>query len=153
MVYEVKPHDEEPQVGKEQVMKIFLAGTIDMGNSVDWQRGFVNWLKNNFTEGTYIVYNPRRDKGLNDDSQEFDYQVNWELDHLEESDMIIMNILGTSKSPISLLEMGLFARSGKLTVCCEPNFYRYGNVKITCKKYGVELFDSLAECFNTNDII
>ena len=151
MVYEVKPHDEEPNVLVG--LRIFLAGTIDMGNSVDWQRGFVNWLRDTFKEGTYIVYNPRRDKGFDDDKKELDYQIKWELNHLEASDMIIMNFLGDSKSPVTLLELGLFAKSGKLTVCCEPEFYRYDNVKAVCDRYGVEMFNSLAECFKTKHII
>ena len=71
-----------------------------------------------------------------------DYQVNWELSHLESADFIVMNILGSSKSPITLLEMGLFARSGKLAVVCEPSFYRYDNVRITCAKYHVPLYSS-----------
>ena len=152
MVYEVKPHDEEPTV-TGRVLRIFLAGTIDMGDSVDWQRDFVNWLKDTFTLGTYIVYNPRRDEWIEGGKKELDYQVKWELNHLEASDMIIMNILGTSKSPITLLELGLFAKTGKLTVCCEPEFYRYDNVKAVCDRYSVEMFNSLAECFKTKNII
>lgn len=150
MVYEIKPHDEEPNVLVG--LRIFLAGTIDMGNSVDWQHGFINWLKNNVDE-TYIVYNPRRDKGFDDDKKELDYQIKWELNHLEASDMIIMNFLGDSKSPVTLLELGLFSKSGKLTVCCEPEFYRYDNVKAVCDRYGVEMFNSLSECFKTKHII
>ena len=74
---------------------------------------------------------------------EMDYQVRWELDHLEDADLIIMYILGTSKSPISLLEMGLHARSGKMHVICEKDFYRYDNVRITCAYYDVPLYDDL----------
>ena len=51
--------------------------------------------------------------------------------------------LGDSRSPISLLEMGLYARSGKLFVACSPDYYRYDNVRITCRRYGVPLYDSL----------
>ena len=78
-----------------------------------------------------------------------DYQVNRELSHLEESSYIIMNIVGTSKSPISLLELGLFARSGKMAVVCDPTFYRYDNVRITCRKYGVHLYPTLNALLGT----
>jgi hypothetical protein len=81
-----------------------------------------------------------------------DYQVNWELEHLEESDMIIMYILGSSKSPISLLEMGLHARSGKMYVICEEDFYRFDNVRITCSFYDIPLFTSLDD-FRQNVLI
>ena len=144
-VIEVKPHGAEPNVGKD-ANTIFLAGTIDMGNSEDWQRKFVEEVKTWDLYGQdYVIYNPRRDEGFGDDPKEFNYQVNWELDRLESSKNIVMCILGTSKSPITLMELGLFARSGKLEVICEPNFYRYGNVKITCERYNVPLYDSMKE--------
>lgn len=50
-----------------------------------------------------------------------------------------------SKSPITLLELGLFAKSGKLHVVCTEGFYRYDNVRITCAKYGVPVYASLTE--------
>ena len=55
----------------------------------------------------------------------------------------VLRALGDSRSPISLLEMGLYARSGKLFVACSPDYYRYDNVRITCRRYGVPLYDSL----------
>ena len=155
-VIEVKPHDDDKWFYKHTQWRLFLAGTIDMGNSEDWQKKFVQRLKNmkhpyGLTPDYFVVYNPRRDEGFNDDPNEFDYQVNWELDHLEACDRIVMHILGTSKSPISLMELGLFARTVKLHVICEPNFYRYGNVKIVCERYNVPLFNSLDEYFNSID--
>ena len=75
-----------------------------------------------------------------------DKQVNWELDHLERADIIIMNILASSKSPISLMEIGLFVKSGKLLVFCPKNYYRYDNVRIVCERFNIPLF-------NTNDLL
>ena len=57
-----------------------------------------------------------------------------------------MNILGNSKSPISLMELGLFAKEHKVIVFCPPTFYRFDNVKMVCKRYNVPLYD-------TNDIL
>ena len=48
-----------------------------------------------------------------------------------------------TQSPISLLELGLFARSKKMFVCCPEGFWRNGNVDIVCKKYGVAQVDSI----------
>ena len=42
-----------------------------------------------------------------------------------------------TKSPISLLELGLFAKSGKLVVCCPDGFWKKGNVDIVCQRYKV----------------
>lgn len=48
-----------------------------------------------------------------------------------------------SFSPISLSEMGLYAKSAKLLVVCPDGFWRKGNVDITAEKYGVQQFDSI----------
>ena len=39
--------------------------------------------------------------------------------------------------------MGIHIKDLKLIVVCEPEFYRYENVKITCEYYNAELYDSL----------
>ena len=142
-VYMLRPHEELPkEISRDNSFtKIFLAGTIDMGNSRDWQAE----IHERFSEmnGRYILFNPRQENWDATRPGEMDYQVKWELDHLEDADMIIMYILGTSKSPISLLEMGLHAKSGKMYVICEKDFYRYDNVRITCDYYGVPLYNDL----------
>lgn len=142
-VYMLRPHEELPNeiASDKSFTKIFLAGTIDMGNSRDWQMD----LHDRFSkmDGRYILFNPRQEHWDASRPGEIDYQVRWELDHLEEADMIIMYILGTSKSPISLLEMGLHAKSDKMHVICEEDFYRYDNVRITCEYYGVPLYNDL----------
>jgi hypothetical protein len=46
-----------------------------------------------------------------------------------------------TKSPISLLELGLFASSKKLIVCCPDGFWRKGNVRIVCELYNIPLFN------------
>lgn len=147
-VHMLRPHEELPEnVLKDKgFTKVFLAGTIDMGNSRDWQAE----MYDHFTKsgGRYILFNPRQEKWDPSRPGEMDYQVRWELEHLEQADLILMYILGTSKSPISLLEMGLHARGGKMVVICEEDFYRYDNVRITCDYYGVPLFTSLDSYLN-----
>ena len=115
----------------------------DMGSSRDWQAEAFEYFSS--LPGKYILFNPRQGNWDSSKPGEMDYQVNWELEHLEQADIIIMYIIGTSKSPITLLEMGLFARSGKLYVACEPDFYRHDNVRITCARYGVPLYDTIEE--------
>jgi hypothetical protein len=112
-----------------------------MGSGVDWQKDVADFFEK--APGNWVLFNPRQEFWDPSRENEMDYQVNWELSHLEQSDFIIMNILETSKSPISLLELGLFARSGKMAVACDTKFYRYNNVKITCQKYGVHLYPNL----------
>lgn len=115
----------------------FLAGTIENGKSVDWQKEIADYAE----EINVTVFNPRRSNWNGSaDSKEIEAQIDWELEHMEKADYIIMNILGDSKSLISLLELGLYARSGKLTIFCPKSFYRYDNVRVTCETYGVRLY-------------
>ena len=123
---------------------IFLAGTIDNGNSEDWQAKVQDVL----SDLDIVVLNPRRDKWNPNWEQSiknplFKEQVEWELDGLDQVSVILMYFASGSKSPISLLELGLYATSGKLMVCCEEKFWRKGNVEIVCERYGIPLFEEL----------
>jgi hypothetical protein len=81
---------------------IFLAGTIDNGESQDWQKEICDYAKTIETSRDIYIINPRR-KEWNPEATEEDvaFQVRWELEALKKSSVIIMNILGSSKSPIS----------------------------------------------------
>ena len=118
---------------------VFLAGSIEMGQAENWQTK----VEASLADCEVVIFNPRRDdwdsswKQSIDDPQ-FREQVEWELDALERADVIVMYFDPGSKSPISLLELGLFARSGKMVVCCPQGFWRKGNVDIVCAKYGIK---------------
>jgi len=126
------------------VPKIFLAGSIEMGIADEWQARVIVRLKNE----EVAVLNPRRSdwnaswKQHKDDPM-FRQQVEWELNALDASDYIILYLDPHTKSPVSLLEMGLHARSGKLFVVCPDGFWRKGNVDIVCEKYSIPQFASL----------
>ena len=126
----------------EGYRKVFLAGTIDGGDSVDWQAEAEKFF---ISRGGWAVFNPRQKEWHPERPGEMDYQVNWELSHLEQADAILMYFADGSKSPITLLELGLHARSGKLRVVCTEKFYRYDNVRITCERYGIPVFTTLQE--------
>ncbi|MFC3363099.1 nucleoside 2-deoxyribosyltransferase domain-containing protein [Pedobacter fastidiosus] len=79
------------------------------------------------------------------DNEQFCEQVNWELDAMEKADIILLFLSGESKSPISMMELGLFADSGKLMVCCEAGFWRKGNIDIVCKRKGIPQFQILSD--------
>ena len=138
----IHPHEFEPS-GLDDWAKVFLAGTIDNGNSEDWQQTIAGKLAGRNRQ--YLFYNPRQEEWHPEREGEMEYQVNWELEHLEKADYILMVFLDGSSSPITLLELGLHARSGKLIVVCTPGFYRYDNVRITCDRYGVPVFGSIDE--------
>jgi hypothetical protein len=135
---------------EEKGIKIFLAGTIEMGNSTDWQQKAINAFQS-FNQGEeIIIFNPRRSNWDSSweqsiENKQFSDQVNWELDALEKSDFIIMFFDKNSKSPISILELGLFADSKKMLVCCEEGFWRKGNIDIVCKRKGIQTFENLED--------
>lgn len=134
-------HAVEDTPYRNDELKIFLAGTIDGGDSKDWQSKVCKLIEDCKTNSKPIaVYNPRRDDWSDDDQTKLiEEQIKWELEHMEKADIILMNIIGTSKSPITLLEMGIHSKENKLIVFCPDNFYRFDNVKITCKRYGIPL--------------
>jgi Nucleoside 2-deoxyribosyltransferase like len=132
------------QIPKSDKPKVFLAGSIEMGFANPWQKEVIRLLKD---EDIYIL-NPRRldwDSSWKQtkDDPNFREQVEWELQALSLSTFIILYLDPLTKSPISLLEMGLFAQSGKLLVVCPEGFWRKGNVDIVCEKYGFPQFESL----------
>jgi hypothetical protein len=47
-----------------------------------------------------------------------------------------------SKSPISLLELGLF-KDKSIFVVCPAGFYRNGNVDIVCDRYDIPVFGDM----------
>ena len=137
---------------KLNAKSVFLAGTIDNGDSLNWQDKVIIELINLGIECE--VFNPRREHwNPNPTKEEMEKQIKWEQDHLDSADVIAMVLLDDSKSPISLLELGLYAKSKKLIVFCTPNFYRWDNVRLTCEKYNIELVQDTNTLIIANKII
>ena len=63
----------------------------------------------------------------------------------EHATLIAMYFDPQTKAPITLLELGLLARSGKLVVCCPTGFWRKGNVEIVCQRFRVPMVPSLQD--------
>ena len=124
---------------------IFLAGSIEMGLAEYWQNDCTKLFENYFN-----IFNPRRDDWDSSWKQDFEdpqfnQQVNWELNALDVADYIIMYFDPNTKSPISLLELGLYAHTGKLRVICANGFWRKGNVEIVCSKYNIPIYNNFSE--------
>jgi hypothetical protein len=126
-------------------LSVFLAGTIEMGNSHDWQQEMIDTIQDRAS----VIYNPRRAEWDASWVQSihavpFNNQVNWELDFIEAADRVYMFLDPASKSVISMLELGFLAAYApdKLWVCCPDGFWRKGNVEIVCNRYGIKLYES-----------
>jgi hypothetical protein len=125
---------------------LFLAGSIEMGAAEEWQARLSAMLLD--TSGT--ILNPRRDDWDASWSQEptpgpFMDQVHWELNAQSAADVVVFYFSPETKSPITLLELGLAlaSRPETVAVCCPAGFWRRGNVVLTCERYGVTPVDSL----------
>lgn len=117
---------------------VFLGGSIEMGQAEDWQTRLTEML----ADTSLLVLNPRRDDWDSSwkqvaDNLQFREQVEWELAAQEHADYLVYYFSPGTKSPITLLEFGLFSRRKGTIVCCPDGFWRKGNVDIACERYGV----------------
>ena len=136
----IKPTDKDIQNNR---LSIFLAGSIEMGAAEDWQTR----VQNELAEFPITIFNPRRDEWdssweQRETNPQFNHQVNWEMNMLENASFIFMYFSPETKSPISLLELGLHAQDN-IIVCCPDGFWRKGNVEIVCSRNRIPLFNDL----------
>ncbi|HSD87050.1 MAG TPA: nucleoside 2-deoxyribosyltransferase domain-containing protein [Kofleriaceae bacterium] len=122
------------------VSTVFLAGSIEMGAAPDWQAELVRALE----PRDLTILDPRRAEWdaswrQSIDEPQFREQVEWELDGLERADLIAMWFVPETKSPVTLLELGLVARSGKVVIGCPDGFWRRGNIEVVAARYGAPL--------------
>lgn len=121
---------------------VFLAGTIDQGNSRDWQTEMQELLQ----QQTGTLLSPRRvnwDASWPNDPQfaPFAEQVHWEQEYLQEADIVFLHFESGSQSPITLLELGQMLEARRpLIVHCPTDFWRYGNVQLTCDRYQIPVY-------------
>ncbi len=140
----IKPPTPLPAGG--YLPEVFLAGSIEMGAAEQWQAHFANAL----SDLDVLILNPRRDEWDSHWEQSitnrlFREQVEWELAGLERAGLVAMYFAPATKAPVTLLELGLCARDGRLLVCCPAGFWRRGNVEVACQRYRVPLLDTLAD--------
>jgi hypothetical protein len=135
--------------------RIFLAGSIEMGVADNWQTRFIAGLEDH----PVTLLNPRRDDWdasweQSIDNPQFAEQVNWELDKMTNADFVAFYFDPKTKSPITLMELGLMAGLSKsrgwyfkreAVVCCPPGFWRKGNVDIICQRAGIKMVDTLED--------
>ena len=132
-----------PNKASQKRTSVFLAGSIEMGVAEPWQDEVVKHLSNLDIN----VFNPRRsdwDNSWGEDSRELEEQICWELNNIESCDVVFFYFDPNTKSPITLLELGIVLRAQKdVVVVCPNGFWRRTNVSITCEKYGVGIHNTL----------
>jgi hypothetical protein len=122
---------------------VFLAGTTTRTAGPDWREILIECLG----DLSVTIFNPLRpdwDSSWKEDVgfPPFREQVEWELDMQEEADLVVIYYGPNTDAPISLLELGLCARSGKALVFCHKEYRKRGNVCIVAERLGIEMVDS-----------
>jgi hypothetical protein len=126
---------------------LFLCGSINQGDASNWAEEITEAL----SDLNIVILNPRRDNWDSKLKQDisnpvFVEQVTWELDAQDNASAIAVHFDRDGKSPITLLEIGLYAASGRISaVHCPEGFWRRGNVEILCKRYNIPFVDSIDE--------
>jgi hypothetical protein len=130
--------------------KLFLAGSIEQNSAERWQDQLIEMLDGECLPGT--ILNPRRENWDSSWEQsitndQFHEQVQWELMGLREADHVAFYFDPNTKSPITLMELGLcIGELKEITVCCPEGFWRKGNVDIICERYQVK------QVYDLNDL-
>tara|TARA_R110002003_G_scaffold572_9_gene20532 strand:+ start:411 stop:1292 length:882 start_codon:yes stop_codon:yes gene_type:complete len=137
--YEYQP-PYEPSLAR---ILLFLAGSIEMGAAVTWQKRLIAHLEHLPIQ----VSNPRKESwdpkvDVKSVDVKFRSQVEWELAALKRSTLICFFFDTDTISPVTLMELGLWATSGKVIVCCGEKYWRSGNVDIVCDRYNIPRVDS-----------
>jgi len=146
-----KPHKDyvqcnPPKPPTYRKFTVFTAGSIEMGKAVNWQPLMATLLN----RLPITMCNPRKGKWDQSITQQakdefFKQQVVWELEALEQADVICFFFDVRTMSPVSLLELGRWMDSDKIVVCCGEKYWKSGNVHIMCERYGVTCVETFEE--------
>jgi len=157
MSFIVKKAPESIEDISDDHVRIFLAGSIDMGDAEEWQSKITNDIKEKSSVKDIAILNPRRDDWDSSweqsiDNKQFKEQVEWELNAMENSDIIVYYFDKNGEAPITLMELGLHAKRGvdddnhkQSVVCCPDGYWKRGNVEVTCDFYEIPFFDDYDE--------
>jgi len=126
-------------INKDNLRSIFLAGSMDHRQEHSWRDEIIGEF------GSHHIFDPTHAQHDDLSNAELKHHIMWELEAMQQSDFILLNFLKDSKSPISLVELGLYAQSGKLIVVCPQEFYKHNYVHILCEKYSTPIFNTLKE--------
>ncbi|TQV90692.1 hypothetical protein V2A60_006903 [Cordyceps javanica] len=135
---------QEPPRG---LRSVFFAGTTSRVDSADWREILAALLSTQ----PITIYNPYRpdwDCTWREDVDFAPYreQVEWELEKQDKADMVVVYFHPATQAPISLLELGLNAQTpGKVIVLCPEGYWKRGNVQIVCRRFGIEMVESVEE--------
>lgn len=125
-------------------IKLFLGGSIELGKADNWQKQVTEFLIKHKYANHLDVYNPRREGPWDQTWMEnfsqgpFREQVEWELIHQKQSDLLIYYFANDTISPITLFELGLFHTKNPI-VAADQGYLRLGNLMITSEHFNFDV--------------
>ncbi|KAI0173457.1 hypothetical protein GGR52DRAFT_543161 [Hypoxylon sp. FL1284] len=124
-------------------LSVFLAGTTTPTADRDW-RALMTELLADLPVTVINPYRPDWDSSWREemDCQPFREQVQWELGMQDFADVIVFYFDPSTLAPITLLELGLAARTAKPIVVCPQGYQKRGNVQIVCEVHGLMIVES-----------
>lgn len=145
---EIKSPNRVPAI---PTVRAFLAGSIEMGAAINWQKLVVDEL----SDLNVTFLNPRRDDWDVTWEQSIDHprfveQVTWELFNIENANIVVFYFDPATKSPVTLMELGFMLRHApeNCIVCCPHGFWRKGNVDIMCDRHRVPVYATMPDFTN-----
>ncbi|KAI1498307.1 hypothetical protein F5X99DRAFT_412205 [Biscogniauxia marginata] len=126
------------------VKSVFLAGTTSKTDDRDWRLALSELLAS-LPLTIFNPYRPDWDSSWREDISFVPYreQTDWELEMQEAADIVVVFFHPATQAPVSLLEFGLCAKSGRAMVVCPEGYCKRGNVQIVCQRYGVEMVETI----------
>lgn len=106
---------------------IFLAGTTG-----EWRKAIINYFRP--YPDYFVIVDPTN-------SQDY----TWELNALEQVDVIVVFFEKVNIGAVSLMELGLSMQFTEIAVGCEPEFWAEKLIKDVTGFYDVPLFSSLSD--------
>ena len=120
-------------------IKIFLAGSIDQPEENNWRKHAIlhiqnSWFNHPDNEDSITIYSPRRSGKWSTEME--NEQAAWDTSKLSMVDYIILHLTGTTISPVSLLELGIFITNPKLFLSIDDSYTRKHVVELYYTYYG-----------------
>jgi hypothetical protein len=165
----LNPGDQLDDSMSSYYLKIFLAGSVDLADTFNWQDKFIQGMSKlvdprmgdpRFKGKKYILLNPRTNitnPAASLDNPEFTTKFSWELAMIKAADAVFCNFLKRAQAPIGMYEFCLAAYTGKTIVRCPMEYFGYPFVKLVSQDQGGALsilgdkatvIDVLLEMFN-----
>ena len=127
-------------------VKIFLAGSIDQPEDNHWRKRAIDFMRDSWFNAkenntSITVYSPRRDDNTWLPEYENE-QATWDMSMLAMVDYIVLHLTGDTISPVSLLELGMFAGDPRLRLSVDDSYSRKQIVELYYTYYGNMVYSS-----------